>query len=166
MIPELATDRLVLRAPQAEDFEGVAGMLCSGRAQYVDGPHDRDSAWNSFCVDLAGWVIHGFGHWSMIERQTGAWAGWIGYGHPAWFPETEIGWLIAAPFEGRGLAREAGAAALDWGRGQRHIRSLVSYIDPPNARSIRLAAALGATHDSDAAAPSPGDRVYRHWGQP
>ncbi|MCP4820480.1 MAG: GNAT family N-acetyltransferase, partial [Shimia sp.] len=37
-----------------------------------------------------------------------------------------------------------------------------SYIDPPNAPSIRLAEKLGAVRDDTAARPDPNDLVYRH----
>jgi RimJ/RimL family protein N-acetyltransferase len=38
----------------------------------------------------------------------------------------------------------------------------VSYIDPGNARSIRLAERLGARLDRSAAKSDPEDLVYRH----
>ena len=39
------------------------------------------------------------------------------------------------------------------------LTTLVSYIDPPNARSIKVAERLGGRIDQDAARPSPGART-------
>lgn len=162
MIPELTTPRLRLRAPVAADFDALFAVLSSPRATYLGGPMDRIAAWNFFARETAGWVLHGFGYWSITDRDSGAYYGSVGFGRHAWFPETEMGWCLTAAAEGRGVGREAAQAALTWGRTQPNITSLVSYIDAPNARSIRLAEALGATRDDTAKRPSPGDLVYRH----
>ncbi|MCH2169093.1 MAG: GNAT family N-acetyltransferase, partial [Oceanicola sp.] len=45
-----------------------------------------------------------------------------------------------------------------------HIETLVSYVDPRNERSSRLAERLGATLDAEAPRPDPLDLVYRHYG--
>lgn len=56
-----------------------------------------------------------------------------------------------------------GAMLWAWDQG---IKTLVSYIDPANARSIALAERLGARHDPDAPLPegeTPEETiVYRH----
>ncbi len=44
----------------------------------------------------------------------------------------------------------------------RGMTRLVSYIDPRNSRSIRLAERLGAKLDPKAAKVDPDDLVYRH----
>ena len=74
------------------------------------------------------------------------------------------GWSCAAA-EGRGIAAEAARALRDWAYAAQGWTTLVSYIDPENARSIRLAERLGARLDPDA--PHPDGRpclVYRHPG--
>ena len=50
----------------------------------------------------------------------------------------------------------------DWAFRQRKLKTLVSYIDPENARSIHLAERLGATIDDRARKQDPEDLVYRH----
>jgi RimJ/RimL family protein N-acetyltransferase len=72
--------------------------------------------------------------------------------------------------EGRGLAHEAAGAALAWGKAQ-GLPALVSYVDPANARSIRLAERLGGRRDGAAEAAFAGTSgegvgVWRHWPAP
>jgi len=67
-------------------------------------------------------------------------------------------------FEGRGLAYEAAMEARRWGYEDRKLTTLVSYIDPDNARSIRLAERMGAWRDTSAPGVDRDDIVMRHPG--
>ena len=73
-----------------------------------------------------------------------------------------MGWLTPPEGEGKGYAFEAANAVLDWAFLTRGMPTLVSYINPLNARSIALAERLGAAHDASAKAAHDGDLVYRH----
>lgn len=164
-VPMIATERLVLRAPRLADFEDYAAFFASPRSVHEDGPLDRRGAWREFAAGAAGWMLRGYGAWSVEERATGAYCGEVGLFHPADYPEAEIGWTLIEPFEGRGYAHEAALAARGFAYGPMGMTTLVSYVAPANARSIRLAERLGAVLDP--AAPHPvGDPclVYRHPG--
>ena len=164
MIPTLFTDRLILRAPRREDFLPFAAFWASDRSRHEGGPRDLAGAWEDFAAGFGLWLIEGFGTWSVEDRATGDLAGIIGYFHPAGFPELEIGWAVLDGFEGRGLAYEAAMEARRWGYEDRKLTTLVSYIDPDNARSIRLAERMGAWRDARAPGIDPGDIVMRHPG--
>ena len=64
---------------------------------------------------------------------------------PSVLPAVEVGWLLARPWWGRGLATEAGAAAIDWGFGGLGLDRLISIIYADNAPSLRVADKLGMT---------------------
>ena len=101
----------------------------------------------------------------MIEEQdTSACLGQVGINYGPLFPEWELGWLVYPEAEGQGYAYEATTRLRDWAMHERGLSTLVSYIDPENRRSCRLAERLGATLDQDAARPDPTDLVYRHLG--
>ncbi|MEZ5884221.1 MAG: hypothetical protein R3D53_10315 [Paracoccaceae bacterium] len=53
----------------------------------------------------------------------------------------------------------------EWARHVRRLETLVSYVDPGNDRSRRLAERLGAARDEKAARQDPQDLVYRHFGK-
>lgn len=162
MTPILDTERLRLRAPALADFEPFAAFLGSARAEHERGRHDRAGAWRHFCTACAGWVLRGYGAFSIEDRATGGYLGECGVFHEHDYPEPELGWMVVPEAEGRGIAREAAIAVRDWAFAQLGLTTLVSYIDPANTRSIRLAERLGAVLDATCPRPDPGDLVYRH----
>ncbi len=165
MIPTLETERLILRAPRLEDFEGFAAFFASDRSVYEDGPIGRVQAWKEFCADAALWSFRGYGALSIEDRATGAYLGETGIFQPVHYPEPELGWIVMPEAEGKGIAREAALAVRDWAYRVRGLGALVNYIDPGNSRSIALARRLGAVLDEAAAKPE--DEVcvvYRHPG--
>ncbi|MCI4661126.1 MAG: GNAT family N-acetyltransferase [Neomegalonema sp.] len=164
MIPQLETERLTLRAPKERDFPVFEQILTTDRARYMGGPISADHAWAEFLGEAGSWIVQGFGPWAVEERASGAYVGSVGITKRPSFPEIELGWLIAKPFEGRGFAYEAAIAARDYGFGPLGLETLVSYIDPENALSIALAERLGARLDKEAARPEPDDLVFRHAG--
>lgn len=164
--PVIETERLVLRAPRLDDFEAYAAFFASPRSVHEDGPKDRAEAWREFATSAATWALRGYGPWSITDRAGGGYLGEAGFFHPDYYPEPEIGWTLMEGFEGRGFAHEAARAARDWGYRRFGWTTLVSYIDPGNARSIRLAERLGARPDAEAPRPAtdPDCLVYRHPG--
>lgn len=161
MIPVLQTERLTLRGPRRDDFAPYAAFWASPRSVHEGGPRGERTAWEDFAAAFGLWTIEGIGCWALEERATGAFAGIVGLYHPAHFPEVEIGWTLLEAHEGRGLAAEAARAALGWTWAHTDLASLVSYIDPRNARSIRLAERLGGRRDPEAATYDEGDVVLR-----
>ena len=162
-IPVLETERLVLRAPRLADFEPYAAYFASGRALLERGRQDRAGAWKEFSAVAGQWLLRGYGGFSIEDRETGAYLGEAGIFHEDFYPEPEIGWMVTDGAEGRGIAFEAARAVRDWAYASLGLGTLVSYIDPGNTRSIRLAERLGAVRDDDAERPV-GDEclVYRH----
>ena len=160
--PTLTTERLTLRMHRPEDFEAYADLCTSDRAQHLGRAADRQTAWSHFCVDVAGWPLHGAGAWAIEQTQTGAFVGQVSIAKRRHDTEVELGWFVFAEYEGQGIAAEAAAAARAWGYGSLGLKTLVSYIDPENSRSIALAERLGARPDAAAIAAKEGDLVYRH----
>jgi RimJ/RimL family protein N-acetyltransferase len=113
-------------------------------------------------------MLHGHGVFVIRLRDAGQAVGFVCLNMEPVDQEPELGFFIAEAVESQGLAAEAAAAVRDWARGQ-GIRSLVSYVDPENHRSVRLATRLGAVRDPVAEAayaetPDAGIAVFRHWG--
>jgi RimJ/RimL family protein N-acetyltransferase len=165
-IPVINTPRTRLRAMRLADFGAWADILCSDRAWGMDGPYARDEAFDEFAITTAFWQLHGFGFWTITDRTTDAVLGFCGLNMEVSNREPELGYFLTEEAEGRGLAREAVAAALAWAR-TRGLPSLVSYIDPENDRSIAVATALGAVRDPQAEADFAGTddsdiSVWRH----
>lgn len=158
----LHTARLVLRPPRMEDFEGFAAFIASPRSHFVGGPGaDRNAAWRAFAHIAGMWQLRGYGPFAL--RLGGTTIGMAGPWHPIGIPEPEISYtLFSEAHEGRGLMTEALAEAVRWSWQEAGLPSLVSYIDPSNARSIAMARRLGAAFDPAAEPSEPGVHVYRH----
>jgi RimJ/RimL family protein N-acetyltransferase len=161
--PTLHTARLVLRPLSLTDFPAYQVFMASPSTLYMGGPYDMKVAWGIFCHDAGLWALAGHGA-LMINTQAGDTVGVVGINAGPLFPEPELGWMLYQGCEGHGYATEAAAALRDWGFAVRGLATMVSYIDPNNHASVRVAERLGAVSDS-LAPRQPGDEtdlVYRH----
>ena len=91
------------------------------------------------------WPVLGHGYWAIRERETGRFAGDVGFADfervtdPPVRGLPEAGWVLARWAHGRGFASEALQAALAWlDRNTVHERA-VCLVGGDNAASIRVA---------------------------
>lgn len=163
-IPTLETERLVLRGPMPRDYPAFREFYSSPRARFVGGPLDERGAWRHFATQIGHWAMRGFGMWIVAAKQDDTAIGLVGCWYPGDWPEPELGWVLFAGAEGKGLGFEAARAARDCAFDRFGWDTAVSYIDPANARSITLAERLGARLDPAAVPPAhaPDCAVYRH----
>ena len=160
--PVIRTERLILRLPKLEDWPSFAEVMMSDRAKYMGGPYSEAQTWGSFCHGIAGWSLFGVGNLSIERLDTKRCIGQIEINQGPKFPEPELGWQLVVEAERMGYAYESAVALRDWAFKERGLTSLVSYMDPDNARSKNLALRLGAVLDKDAPKQDPGDLVFRH----
>lgn len=70
--PTLETERLILRLPQAGDFEAWAAFSADPETmEHLGGVQPRSVAWRSICTMTGAWQIRGFSMFSVIEKSTG-----------------------------------------------------------------------------------------------
>ncbi len=160
--PVISTDRLVLRPLTMADHESYLAFVTSERARFMGGPHSPDTAWSWLVNDAGQWALQGFG--GVAVTLDGHMIGQVSVTQGVAFPEPELGWFLLDGFEGEGYISEAAAAQRDHVVAETAIASLVSYIDPENTGSARIAARLGAAVDPAATKPAgyPGTLVWRH----
>ena len=115
----------------------------------MGGPLNAYETWMLYAAEIGHWNIRGFGMWMIHDKETDETYGMAGGWFPAKWPEREIAWIIWPDKAGHGYALEAthAAASISTTRGW---ESAVSYIDPKNLDSIRLAERLGAVKDPEA----------------
>jgi RimJ/RimL family protein N-acetyltransferase len=100
--------------------------------------------------------------WAVAERETGAFVGRIGCFEPEGWPAFEIAYTLARPAWGHGYAREGAAAALHYARRTLGRTDIVSIIRPGNAKSMLVAASLGATPDGSVEFFGSPALIYRY----
>ncbi len=165
-IPRLETDRLILRGPEASDFEAYCAFLTDPvRAEGFGVEKNRPKAWRWFALNIGHWALHGYGYFTIEDKESGAPCGLTGIWNPEGWPEPEIGWVVFEGFEGRGIAREAATRARQWAYDDLGMTTLTSNIVPGNDRSVALAERLGARFERSYTNVEMGeDMLYRHPG--
>ena len=166
-LPMLFTERLVLRPPNADDFEDWATFHADEvTMRFLGGVQPRSVAWRSLCGMAGAWSIRGYSMFSVIDRATGQWMGRIGPHYPDGWPGREVGWGLARAFAGKGYAQEAAVAAIDYVFDVLGWDDVMHIIDPGNAPSIALAKRLGSANRGPTQMPPPFDAAKcDDWGQ-
>ena len=161
-IPVLETRRLILRGPEAQDYPDFKATFSSYRSRFMGGPLNPYEAWMLYAAEIGHWGIRGYGMWMIHDRDTDATLGMAGGWFPAAWPEREIAWIIWPNEADHGYALEATHAVRAHLYAKCGWTQAVSYIDPKNLDSIRLAERLGCVKDHEAATIDGNDAVYRH----
>jgi len=146
MRDELETPRLLLRRWRPDDLDALARW-------HVDPELMRHMGKPSFTreemeADLRRferhWAQHGFGLWAAEEKASRELVGRVGLAyHRLWLSDPEVGWLIDRPWQGRGLATEAGAACLGYAFHELGFERVVSLCTAENAASRKVMEKLG-----------------------
>jgi RimJ/RimL family protein N-acetyltransferase len=148
-IPELHTERLLLRSFSPDDFEPFVEIVSDPEVvRYLDdgAPISREECWRGMALFIGHWHLRGYGWWAVEDRRTGRFLGRIGLYNPEGWPGLEIGWLLDQRAWGSGLATEGATAALAYAFEVVRADHVISLIDPRNTRSIRVAEKLGETY--------------------
>jgi RimJ/RimL family protein N-acetyltransferase len=145
MTQELETERLRFRQFTEGDVEGYYEFFADPVTQICYPPDmNRGLVWREIAKILGHWKIRGFGQWALEDKASGRFAGFAGLWFPGDFDDVEMGYGLHPAFRGRGYAVEAARRALDYGYLERKFKRIVSYIQPKNLQSIRVAEKLGA----------------------
>jgi len=165
--PTLETERLVLRPPQIDDFDGYAELFGDEEAtRHIGGQMPRAAAWRKFLQMPGAWALQGFGMFSVIDKTNGEWIGQMGPWQPEGWPGTEVGWAFRRSAWGRGYATEAAIAAIDWAFDRLGWEDMIHSIDTDNLASQALARRLGSRNRGPGRLPPPFEQVeIEIWGQ-
>jgi RimJ/RimL family protein N-acetyltransferase len=159
-LPVIETARLRLRAPRLSDFDAWAEIFTGPAGPHLGGPFDRDAAFTEFAATCGLWLLRGHGLWTVEPKAGGEVLGFVLIGFEPGDQVPELGYLFRPSGEGQGYATEAARALRDHAVGPLGLETLVSYIDPENPRSVRVAERLGAVRAAD----FDGAQVWVHRG--
>ena len=161
-IPVLETKRLTLLSPKAEEYPDFKATFASYRSRFMGGPLNGYEAWMLYAAEIGHWEIRGFGMWMVHLKDTDETVGMAGGWSPAKWPAREIACIIWPDRAGKGDALAATVRVRRYFYEDTGWETAVSYLDPKNLDSIRLAERLGAKKDPEARTVDGSDVVYRH----
>jgi len=149
-VPELVTERLLLRHWWFEDIEPLATIYAHPEVERMLVPTTREETESQVAYIAAHWEHEGFGAWAVEDRSDGRFLGRIGFfRHVDFTPEpglVEIGWTLDTAVWGKGLATEGARAALAFGFERFGFERVISITRPENAASRRVMEKLGLTY--------------------
>jgi RimJ/RimL family protein N-acetyltransferase len=143
----LTTERLVLRRPALEDFEGMLEVWSASPAPPVR--RSREEVWARLLRFIGHWQVFGYGPFILLDRATGATVGEAGFLRferglgPGCDGAAEATWTLIAGRRGEGLAGEAMAAIAGWFDAAAGIERTIAMIAGDNHPSLKLADRLG-----------------------
>jgi RimJ/RimL family protein N-acetyltransferase len=142
----LETERLLLRRFRGSDLDAYAVMSADPEVMRHIGTGatlNRTDSWRSIAAMLGHWQILGYGMWAVELKESGELVGRAGFLDPPGWPGFEVGWLLGRNHWGKGYAIEAANVALRYAFEKLKRDRVISLIRHGNARSIRVAEALG-----------------------
>jgi len=148
----LETERLVLETWQESDwaeFRPIANdpevmRYITGGAPWSD---DQIRSWVNRQVQC--YFDSGFCRWKLAEKPVGDLIGFCGVGFRRDVPDPEIGWWLARPFWGKGLATEAARVALRDVFERVKLDRVISVAMPANIASTGIMKKLGLQFETE-----------------
>ncbi|MEV0383558.1 GNAT family N-acetyltransferase [Nonomuraea sp. NPDC050643] len=136
VVPELITDRLVLRAWTPGE---VGAVLGGPRPAHwaADFPAEGDHVIAGLFADHPAW-LGVYGHRQIVERAGGRTVGSIGLFWPPADGTLEIGYGVVASRRGRGYASEATRALTGFALLAPEVHTVHATVDPANPASVRV----------------------------
>ena len=146
----LATPRVRLRQWTADDYPAFAALNADPRVmEHFPAPLTREAS-DAMAQRIQALIAErGWGFWAAdnLEENAPRFMGFVGLHTPAadlpFSPCVEIGWRLAHPFWGRGLATEAARLALRAGFEVLRLSEIVSFTAAGNRRSRAVMQRLG-----------------------
>jgi len=143
----LETERLVLRWLAEEDASFILEL--TNDPDWLRHIGDRgirtvDDARGYIATGPAAmYARHGFGLYAVELRESATPIGICGLIKRDWLEDVDVGFALLPRFRGKGYAREAASATLEYARGTLGLLRIAAIVSPGNDDSIRLLAKLG-----------------------
>lgn len=147
----IETQRLLLRTWMLPgDLQDAKELFTDEDAQRF---YIRGTLQNSEVRDYVQRLIdkeerEGFGVWPVVEISSHELVGAAGISRVAELGgDVEVDWIFKPGARGKGYAKEAATAVLDYAFGAAHLPRVCALIDPGNTASIAIANRLGMRFD-------------------
>jgi RimJ/RimL family protein N-acetyltransferase len=141
----IETERLLIREFEADDTDAMAEIYGDPEVMrhVAIGVLDREATAALLEQYREAQSRDGFSTWAVVEKDSGAVVGDVGFGVYAPTGEPELGYTMARAVWGHGYGFEAAGACIDAALTHLPHRRLVGKVEHDNERSLRLAGRLG-----------------------
>jgi len=140
------TERLVLDTWQVSDWTALRPIATDVEVmRYITGgvPWTDEQIQSFVDRQVKLYSERGFCRWKLLAKPAREMIGFCGVGFSRNAPDPEIGWWLARPFWGRGLATEAARMALQDALDRVRLARIISVARRANRASIRIMEKLG-----------------------
>jgi RimJ/RimL family protein N-acetyltransferase len=154
-MPELRTERLLLRAWRASDLTPWAAVNADPEVrEHLGDVLTREQSEASAAHFQAGLDERGWGWWAVEVTGTGEFIGFAGLDpveDDMAFDGVEAGWRLARSAWGHGYATEAARAVVEYAFDEKGVGldEVLAITTATNLRSQAVMRRLGMTHDAD-----------------
>jgi ribosomal-protein-alanine N-acetyltransferase len=134
----LTTDRLTLRVFRPDDAPTLFAILQTPNImQYFPTPTTPDMGRVERLIarQIEGWERLRRTFWALEWRASGELLGWCGLQYLPDTEETEVGYLLAQPWWGQGIATEAARRAVAYGFAELALEEIIGITHPENTAS-------------------------------
>jgi RimJ/RimL family protein N-acetyltransferase len=148
-VPVLGGADLVLEPLSVEHAEEMVAVLADpGLHNHIGGePDDLEQLQERYRHQAIGHSADGsqlWFNWIVRRKDTGR---IVGYVQATVSIEdgaavAEVAWVIGSPYQGRGYARQASTAMVEWLR-ETGVRRIIAHVSPDHAASVAVAAGIG-----------------------
>ena len=117
----------------------------------LGGVRSESESWELLRSGLDHWARNGFGPWVFHTRETGEAVGGAALRRVEieGQEEVEVGYRVAAPWWGRGIATEMASALVGVARDRLGLEEIVAFTLPFNLASRRVMEKVGFTYERD-----------------
>jgi RimJ/RimL family protein N-acetyltransferase len=146
------TERLLLREAKFEDADFILQLLNEPAWREFISSHDvetTEKAKEYIAERLhASYMAHGFGLWivEMLEKENQKTIGLCGLLKRAELNDIDLGFAFLSAYWGRGFAREAAKASLEYAAVNLRLKKVIAITDPLNRASLTLLERLGFSY--------------------
>ncbi len=150
----LDTDRCLVRETTPEDV-GAFYQIYSDPAitRYMEGLYPEEEQERRYIREYIEkvYTYHGFGVWTVVDRDSGAVIGRAGFSYREDFPDPELGYIIGVPWQRQGYGTEVCRAVLGYGWGALEFEQVQALVETENQVSLRLCEKLGFRYEKSLA---------------
>ena len=141
----IQTGRLSLRPVWGGDLPELQVLKADPRvfAVMLGGVRSPQQTAEELAHDIQFWGRHGFGMWSVRERQTEKFVGLVGLMHRADGRGIALRFALHAREQHHGYASEAAAGVLRFGHERAHLRRIVGIARESNFGSRMVLGGIG-----------------------